>query len=71
MDRATTMRCVGSMAQLAADKGAEFVTAFYGEGVDEDHANAAAAIFGERCPDAEVAAIPGGQPVYYYIISIE
>ena len=59
------------LGDLAADKGAEFVTAFYGEGVDEDHANAAAAIFGERCPDAEVAAIPGGQPVYYYIISIE
>ena len=59
------------LGDLAAEQGAEFVTAFYGEGVDEDHANAAAAIFGERCPDAEVAAIPGGQPVYYYIISIE
>ena len=59
------------LADLANEKGAEFVTAFYGEGVDEDHANAAAAIFGDRCPDAEVAAIPGGQPVYYYIISIE
>ncbi len=59
------------LGDLAAEQGAEFVTAFYGEGVDEDHANAAAAIFGDRCPDAEVAAIPGGQPVYYYIISIE
>ena len=59
------------LGDLAAEQGAEFVTAFYGEGVDEDHANAAAAIFGERCPDAEVSAIPGGQPVYYYIISIE
>ena len=62
---------LSQLADLANEKGAEFVTAFYGEGVDEDHANAAAAIFGERCPDAEVAAIPGGQPVYYYIISIE
>ena len=62
---------LSQLADLASDKGAKFVTAFYGEGVDEDHANAAAAIFGERCPDAEVAAIPGGQPVYYYIISIE
>ena len=62
---------LSQLADLASDKGAEFVTAFYGEGVDEDHANAAAAIFGERCSDAEVAAIPGGQPVYYYIISIE
>ncbi|MBQ4582492.1 MAG: DAK2 domain-containing protein, partial [Oscillospiraceae bacterium] len=62
---------LSKLADVAAQQGAEFVTAFYGEGVDEDHANAAAAIFGERCPDAEVAAIPGGQPVYYYIISIE
>ena len=59
------------LGDLAAEQGAEFVTAFYGEGVDEDHANAAAGIFAERCPDAEVSAIPGGQPVYYYIISIE
>ena len=59
------------LADLANDQGAEFVTAFYGEGVDEDHANAAAELFAQRCPDAEVSALPGGQPVYYYIISIE
>ena len=59
------------LADLANDQGAEFVTAFYGEGVSEDDANAAAELFGARCPNAEVSALPGGQPVYYYIISIE
>ena len=59
------------LADLANEQGAEFVTAFYGEGVDEDHANAAAELFAQRCPSAEVSALPGGQPVYYYIISIE
>ena len=59
------------LADLAGEQGAEFVTAFYGEGVSEDEANAAAEIFGARCSDAEVSALPGGQPVYYYIISIE
>ena len=59
------------LAELASDQGAEFVTAFYGEGVSEDDANAAIELFSQRCPDAEVSALPGGQPVYYYIISIE
>ena len=62
---------LNNLADYAAQQGAEFVTAFYGEGVSEDDANAAAAIFGEHCPEAEVSALPGGQPVYYYIISIE
>ena len=59
------------LADLANDQGAEFVTAFYGEGVSEDDAAAAAEVFTRRCGDAEVSALPGGQPVYYYIISIE
>jgi len=59
------------LADLAGEQGAEFVTAFYGEGVSEEEANAAADIFAGRCADAEVSALPGGQPVYYYIISIE
>ena len=59
------------LGDLAAEQGAEFITAFYGEGVSEDDANTAADIFSQHCADAEVSALPGGQPVYYYIISIE
>ena len=33
--------------------------------------NKAADIFRSHCPGAEVAVLSGGQPVYYYIISIE
>ena len=62
---------LSKLADLANEQGAEFVTAFYGEGVDEDHAGAAAELFAQRCPGAEVSALPGGQPVYYYLISIE
>ena len=36
-----------------------------------DDAARAAKVFETICPDAEVAALPGGQPVYYYIIAIE
>ena len=59
------------VAQQAAEKQAEFVTIFYGEGVSEEDAQAAEAVFTAACPEAEVSLLPGGQPVYYYIISIE
>ena len=59
------------LAQVAADKDAEFITVYTGEGVDEAQAQQASAIFQSRCPGAEITALPGGQPVYYYIVSIE
>ena len=59
------------LAEEAAEKEAEFVTLFYGENVTEEQAGEAEAIFAQRCPDAELSVLPGGQPVYYYIISIE
>ena len=59
------------LAKSEGEKGAEFVSIFYGEDVTEDQAQQAQAIFAAACPDAEVSALPGGQPVYYYMISIE
>lgn len=59
------------LAQVAADKDAEFITVYTGEGVDEAQAQQASAIFQSRCPGAEITALPGGQPVYYYIVAIE
>ena len=59
------------LAQVAADKNAEFITVYTGEGVDDEQAQQASEIFQARCPDAEITALPGGQPVYYYIVAIE
>ena len=59
------------LAALAADKGAEFITVFYGDGVTQEDAQRAEQRFADACPEAEVTLLPGGQPVYYYIISIE
>ena len=59
------------LAGEAAARSAEFVTIFYGEDVSEEDAAAAEAIFSELCPEAELSVLPGGQPGYYYIISIE
>ena len=59
------------LAEKAEEKGAEFVTLFYGEDVAGEQAAQAEEIFAKHCPGAELSVLPGGQPVYYYIISIE
>ena len=60
-----------NLSDVAAERDAEFITVFYGEDVSEEDAQKASAVFTRRCPDAEISLIRGGQPVYYYIISIE
>ena len=60
-----------SLAQKVADDGKEYVTIYYGADVKEKHAQKAADIFAEICPDADVNLLYGGQPVYYYMISAE
>ena len=52
-------------------QGAEFISIFYGEDVTEEQAQEAEKIFAAACPNAEVTLLPGGQPVYYYMISAE
>ena len=59
------------LAGSAKEKEASFVSLYFGEDVSQEDADAAGKLFAETCPDAEVAVLSGGQPVYYYIISIE
>ena len=49
----------------------EFITVYYGCDVTDDRARETAAVFRKAFPDAEVSAVNGGQPVYYYMISAE
>ncbi len=49
----------------------EFITVYYGEDVTEEEANTAAETITGNFPDAEVNVVAGGQPVYYYMISVE
>ena len=60
-----------SLAEKVRDSGKEFITIYYGADVKEKHAQKAADIFADICPDADVNLINGGQPVYYYLISAE
>ena len=60
-----------SLAEKVRDDGREYVTIYYGADVKEKHAQKAADIFADVCPDADVNLLSGGQPVYYYLISAE
>ena len=60
-----------SLAEKVRDEGKEYITVYYGADVKEKHAQKAADIFADICPDADVNLINGGQPVYYYLISAE
>ena len=60
-----------SLAEKVRDDGKEYITIYYGEDIQEKHAQKAADLFSEICPDADVNLLRGGQPVYYYLISAE
>jgi len=47
------------------------ITIFYGNGIEEDVANKLAEKIQEEFEDMDVEVIFGGQPIYYYIFSIE
>ena len=59
------------LADLAAEKDASFVSIYAGEGVSDKEAQSVEKMFAAACPSAEVVSVSGGQPVYYYVISME
>ena len=59
------------LAANASERSASFISLYFGADVSEEDANAAGAVFERLCPEAEVAVLSGGQPVYYYIISMD
>lgn len=63
----TALELVASMA----DEDSEVITVYYGSELDEDSANVLASKIEAKYPDADIEVTNGGQPVYYYIISVE
>ncbi len=59
------------LAASAQEKASSFISLYFGEDVSQEDAEQAGKFFEAACPDAEVAVLSGGQPVYYYIISME
>lgn len=65
--RATTLEMVDAMV----DEDSAIVSIYFGSDSDEDSANELAAAIEEKYPDVEVDVNDGGQPIYYYVISVE
>ena len=57
--------------KMLEDREEAMVTLYFGEGVTEEQATELSERIMAKFPDAEVIAIPGGQPLYYYYISVE
>ena len=53
------------------DEDSELVTVYYGSDVSAADAQALTAKLQESCPDVEIELQEGGQPIYYYLISVE
>ena len=60
-----------SVTDAAASIEPEIVSVYYGEDVNDADAQATGAALGKAFPDADVNVVNGGQPVYYYMISLE
>ena len=62
--------CEKTIEELITDDSM-MITLFYGKEVQEAEANALAEKLAEKYPDLEVDVHMGGQPLYYYLISVE
>jgi len=63
----TTLEMVDAMV----DEDSAIISIYFGSDMSEDDANQLAEVLEEKYPDLEVEVNDGGQPIYYYIISIE
>lgn len=65
--QSTTLELVENLV----DDDAELISLYYGEEISEGDAEALAAEISDKYPNVDVEVHPGGQPIYYYILSVE
>lgn len=63
-----TMEMISEMVDEDSD---ELISIYYGEDISEEEASALSEEIEEKYPDLDVELQYGGQPIYYYIISVE
>ena len=56
---------------LMIDEDSELISVYYGEDITEEDAHALGDELQEQYPDCEVEVYEGGQPIYYYVVSVE
>ncbi len=62
---------VMAMTDEMVDEDSELISIYYGDDVSEDEANEISELISEKYSDCDVELQFGGQPVYYYIMSVE
>ena len=68
----TPVRAAYKVAKALMSKHTSFITLIYGEGVSEEDANEALRLIRNKADDdVEISLVNGGQPVYYFILSVE
>ena len=65
--KATTLEMVDAMV----DEDSAIISIYYGTDASEEAAEEIGAVIEEKYPDVEVEINAGGQPIYYYVISVE
>jgi DAK2 domain fusion protein YloV len=53
------------------EENSELISIYYGTEISEEHANVLAELVMDEYPDMDVEVHYGGQPIYYYILSVE
>lgn len=68
----TPVRAAYKVAKSLLSKRTSFITLIYGEGISEEDANEALRLIRNKAGDnVEISLVNGGQPVYYFILSVE
>ena len=60
-----------SMFRELVDEDSELISIYYGEGVSEEEAETLGGKLGDTYPDCDIEVHFGGQPIYYYVVSVE
>lgn len=60
-----------SLIDALMDDDAELISIYYGADVSEEDAQTLADAVEEKYPDCDIELQSGGQPIYYYIVSVE
>ena len=63
----TTLETIAALV----DEDSEIISLYYGEDVSEEDADNLTEKLEEKYPDCEVELNQGGQPIYYYVVSVE
>ncbi len=64
-------RTAMAMMENLVDKDSEIIGIYYGEEVSEEDAKKFGDLVAEKYQDTEVEVHYGGQPIYYYVVSVE